>query len=205
MSPILGLGIGLAIAGMAVSSAKEPAHPLVAIRTSYGPIVVELFTDKAPLTSQNFLRYVDRGLYENATFYRAARADNDERTPKIRVIQGGIDPTCRHAPLPPVAHETTTATGLRHIDGALSAVRWEPGTAASEFFIVLGDTPELDFGGSRQPDKQGFAVFGRVVQGMDIVRRINAARTGTSPDEAMSLYKGQALVESVRFHVDRIP
>jgi peptidyl-prolyl cis-trans isomerase A (cyclophilin A) len=152
--------------------------PRVALETPYGRIVAEIFPDKAPLTAGNFLRYVDEGRYQNATFYRAVRHDNDERQPRITVLQGGIDPTCLHAPLPPIAHESTTMTGLKHLDGALSAVRWNPGSATSEFFIVIGDTPELDFGGARNPDGQGSAVFGRVVEGIEIVRRVNAGRTG---------------------------
>lgn len=173
----------------------------VSIETSYGRIVAETFADKAPITARNFLRHVEEGLYQNATFYRAARPDNDERSPKIRVIQGGIDPSCRHGPLPPISHESTAVTGLSHVDGTLSMARWEPGTAASEFFIVIGDLPELDFGGSRAPDKQGFAVFGCVVEGMDVVRRINASHTGTaSTIEAM---KNQSLIPPVMMCIAR--
>lgn len=201
------LCIGLLELGVAAFAwpADVPAvAPRVAIQTSYGRIVAELFVKRAPITSANFLRYVDGGLYENATFYRSVRPDNDGRVPKITIIQGGIDPTCRKAPLSPIAHESTEATGLRNVNGALSVVRWEPGTAASEFFIVIGDTPELDFGGGRHPDKQGFAVFGRVVEGMDVVRRINASPTQDPADGSLRMYKGQALAEPVHFRVERL-
>jgi peptidyl-prolyl cis-trans isomerase A (cyclophilin A) len=170
--------------------------------TPAGVIIAEICTDRAPLSSQNFLRYVDKGLYRNAAFYRAARPENDEREPKIRVIQGGIDSTCRNAPLPPVAHESTRVTGLTHVDGALAAVRWEPGTASSEFFIVVGETPELDHGGARCPDGEGFAVFGRVLEGMPVVRRINAERTGTT--SLIPFMRNQSLLQPVPLRISRV-
>jgi peptidyl-prolyl cis-trans isomerase A (cyclophilin A) len=165
-------------------------------------MVAALFTDKAPITAGNFLSYVDGGLYKNAVFYRAVRPDNDERSPKIQIVQGGIDPTCQHAPLPSIAHESTQLTGLRHVNGSLSSVRWNPGNGSSEFFIVIGDTPCLDFGGTRQPDGLGFAVFGAIVEGMDIVLRINAGRTGTSLLEFM---KDQALMPPMPAPIRRLP
>jgi peptidyl-prolyl cis-trans isomerase A (cyclophilin A) len=173
----------------------------ISIETPQGLIVARLFTDKAPITAANFLRYVDEGRYEGSTFYRAARPDNDERPTKITVIQGGIDPTGRAPALAPIPHESTKVTGLSHVDGALSMARWEPGTAASEFFIVIGDTPELDFGGSRNPDKQGFAAFGQVTEGMDIVRRINAMRTVDHP--TIDFYKNQAIVPPIPIRIAR--
>jgi peptidyl-prolyl cis-trans isomerase A (cyclophilin A) len=91
---------------------------------------------------------------------------------KIEVIQGGLGNDERGLGLPPIVHETTAQTGLRHLDGSISMARVEPGTASSEFFICVGDQPELDFGGTRNPDGQGFAVFGRVAVGMEVVRAI---------------------------------
>lgn len=173
----------------------------VSMETSYGRIIAEIFVAQAPATARNFLHYVDLGLYESASFYRAVRPDIDERSPRIQVLQGGIDRTCRNAPLPPVMHESTDVTGLRHVDGALSAVRWEPGSASSEFFIVIDDTPELDFSGKRNPDGQGFAVFGQVITGMEIVRRINARPTGT--DETIGFLKNQALLPPDMMRVTR--
>jgi peptidyl-prolyl cis-trans isomerase A (cyclophilin A) len=176
--------------------------PRVSIGTSRGRMVAVLFTDKAPITAGNFLRYVDAGLYKNSFFYRAVRPDNDERSPKIHVIQGGIDPTCKQAPLPPIAHESTQVTGLRHVNGALSSVRWDPSNGNSEFFIVIGDTPSLDFGGARMPDGLGCAVFGAIVEGMDVVHRINASRTTASTIEFM---KDQALTPPVPTLIERLP
>jgi peptidyl-prolyl cis-trans isomerase A (cyclophilin A) len=184
------------------ADSRHVGPTLVSIDTAYGRFIIEIFVGKAPLTARNFLRYVDEGLYKSATFYRSARPDNDDRMPKIRVIQGGIDPSCRRAPLPPIVHESTALTGLSNIDGAVSAVRWEPDTAASEFFIVLGDTPELDFGGSRSLDEQGFAVFGQVAQGMDIVRAISASRTGTI---SVDVPNNQSLLEPVALRIARFP
>jgi len=144
------------------------------MKTSYGSIVAVIFVDRAPLTAGNFLRYVDQGLYDKAEFYRALRPDNGTHLPTLRLIQGGVDPTCLHPPVPPIAHEPTMATGLSHVDGALSMARWSPGTAASEFFIVVGAAPELDSGGRYG---EGFAVFGQVLEGMDVVRKILAGAT----------------------------
>lgn len=176
--------------------------PSVSIDTSYGRMVAVLYTDKAPITAGNFLRYVDAGLYKNSVFYRAVRADNDARSPKVHVIQGGIDPSCKQAPLPPIAHESTQMTGLSHINGALSSVRWDPSNGNSEFFIVIGDTPSLDFGGARLPDGLGCAVFGAIVEGMDVAERINASRTTASPHEFMN---GQALAMPVPAPIERLP
>lgn len=185
-----------------MTTTLEDRGTCVAIDTAYGRVVAAIFTDRAPITAGNFLRYVDAGHYQNATFYRSARPDNDERLSKIRVIQGGIDPTCRTAPFPPITHESTGMTALSHLDGALSAVRWDPGSATSEFFIVIGDTPALDFGGDRNPDKQGYAVFGRVVRGMDIVRRISAIATGTHA--TIEFMKNQAIIPPERMRIARL-
>lgn len=182
---------------------RDPGAPQthVVIETVYGRVVAEVFTVAAPLTAANFLRYVDEGLYQDATFYRAVRPDNNKLPTKIAVIQGGIDPTVRHPPLPPIAHETTAMTGLRHLDGTLLMARWEPGTAASEFAILIGDSPEMDFGGSRSGDGQGFAAFGRVVDGMEVVRKINAGPTdGVTTNDYM---KGQALTRPVAMRIAR--
>ncbi|MDR1724569.1 MAG: peptidylprolyl isomerase [Tannerella sp.] len=146
--------------------------PQVVIETPMGNITVEIYTDKAPVTSANFLKLTDEGVYDKggAAFYRVVRQDNQPRNKvKIEVIQGGLDDREVAAPIP---HETTAQTGLKHLDGTISMARSEPGTASSEFFICIGDQPELDFGGQRNPDGQGFAAFGRVVGGMDIVRKI---------------------------------
>ena len=144
----------------------------VLMQTTEGTITIELEPDRAPITVANFLRYVDGGHYDGATFYRTVRYTNDRGNPKIEVIQGGIGD---REVFEPIAHEDTDQTGLRHLDGTLSMARGEVGTASSEFFIVIGDQPGLDRGESRNPDKQGFAAFGRVIEGMDVVRRIHQA------------------------------
>lgn len=147
--------------------------PKVAIETQLGNIIVEVDTVRAPLTALNFLQYVESGTYDNAVFYRVVRPDNQpDNDVKIEVIQGGcfVEPQPESVLL--IAHETTQASGILHMDGTLSMARMEPGTASTEFFICVGDQPELDFGGKRNPDGQGFAAFGKVVAGMDVVRTI---------------------------------
>ncbi|MCX6554400.1 MAG: peptidylprolyl isomerase [Candidatus Aminicenantes bacterium] len=141
------------------------------LRTVAGEIQFRLYPDRAPLTVANFLRYVEAGLYNDSTFFRVVTPDNQPNNKvKIEVIQGGdvAEAKC----FPPVVHETTAQTGLKHRDGTVSMARDVPGTASSSFFICIGRQPELDFGGRRNPDGQGFAAFGRVVKGMDVVRRI---------------------------------
>lgn len=162
---------------VAVSSASAATLPRVVMETPEGKIVIEVEIVRAPKTAANFLRYVDEGLYKDARFYRVVRKDNDPN-PKLpmQIVQGGISP--KESPLPPVGHETTKETGLKHDDGAVSVARLAPGTAGSEFFIVIGQAPGLDFGPGRNPDGQGYAVFGHVVEGMDVVRRINAGAAG---------------------------
>lgn len=159
----------MAVAAVAASAAA--VNPRVLIRTEKGDIIVEVDLARAPVTSANFLRYVDAGLYDGSTFHRTVTLDNQpDNAVRIEVIQGGQLPAAKE--FPPIAHETTTATGLRHLDGTISMARDKPGTAASSFFICINDQPELDFGGKRNADGQGFAAFGRVVAGMDIVRKI---------------------------------
>lgn len=175
--------------------AAETATIDVVIETSAGDIAVELYPEAAPVTVSNFLRYVNADMYRDAAFYRVTRPDND---PMIEVIQGGhwqpwAEAEGTFAPIfSPIEHETTEMTGLSHKDGAISMARYEPGSAGSEFFIVIGDHPELDFGGERNPDGQGFAVFGRVTDGMDVVRAIQAMPTDPGGE-----IPGQILVEPV--------
>lgn len=145
---------------------------MVLIRTSLGEITVEVFEDEAPLTSNNFLRYVDGKLYDGTSFFRTVTMGNQpDSEVKIEVVQGGRVPP--ESSYPPINHETTRETDLKHVDGTISMARREPGSATSSFFLCIGDQPELDFGGRRNPDGQGFAAFGRVVDGMDIVRLIH--------------------------------
>ncbi len=148
-------------------------HPKVLLKTSQGEIVVEIFVDKAPVTATNFLTYIDEGRFKDAVFYRVVTPDNQPfNDVKIEVIQGGLFDDNHPDALPFIIHETSKETRLKHIDGTISMARNEPGSASSEFFICIGDQPELDYGGKRNPDGQGFAAFGRVIRGMDVVRKI---------------------------------
>jgi peptidyl-prolyl cis-trans isomerase A (cyclophilin A) len=158
-----------------ITMAEKAANPKVMICTSLGDITLELYTDKAPITAGNFLKYVYENRFQGAAFYRVVREDNQPHDKvKISIIQGGLmaDTDIPDKSLPPIAHETTAQTGILHKDGVISMARLEPGTATSEFFICVGDQPELDFGGKRNPDGQGFAAFGRVINGMEVVYRI---------------------------------
>ena len=153
----------------------QAANKKVLIRTALGDIEVEIFPGKAPITSENYLRYVDGGLYDGTAFFRTVTMENQPNSEvKIEVIQGGTMSKDRAYPSthPPIEHETTQETGLRHVDGAISMARMKPGTATSSFFICIGDQPELDYEGRRNPDGQGFAAFGYVTEGMDVVRKI---------------------------------
>jgi peptidyl-prolyl cis-trans isomerase A (cyclophilin A) len=162
-----------ALAALLPASALWAQIP-VTISTDEGDIVVELDDTRAPVTTANFLRYVDAGLYENGTIYRTVHADNQpDDSVRIAVIQGGVDRERREEAFEPIRMEPTGETGLRHLDGVISMARDGPHTARGEFFITVGDQPELDHGGRRNPDGWGFAAFGKVVQGMDVVRRIN--------------------------------
>lgn len=145
------------------------AIPMVAIQTSEGVIVVALEPKRAPITSANFLRYVDAHRLEGTTFYRAARSKSDAGR---GLIQGGIDHDLPKSFFP-IAHEPTSKTGLRHVDGTLSMARNEVGSAMGDFFITVGPAPGLD----AAPDYPGYAAFGHVVRGMDVVRRILAKPT----------------------------
>jgi peptidyl-prolyl cis-trans isomerase A (cyclophilin A) len=161
----------MVVAALAASTAA--VNPRVLIRTEKGDIIVEVDLARAPVTSANFLRYVDAGLYDGSTFHRTVTmANQPDNAVRIEVIQGGQLPGAKE--FSPIAHETTALTGLRHVDGAISMARDKPGTATSSFFFCINDQPELDFGGQRNPDGQGFAAFGRVVEGMDVVRAIQA-------------------------------
>lgn len=147
--------------------------PKVKIETKLGEIVLEVDTVRAPVTGKNFLGHVLDNTFENAMFYRVVRPDNQPgNKTKIEVIQGGLFSDEEILKHPAILHETTKSTGLKHLNGTVSMARNEPGTASTEFFICIGKQPELDFGGRRNPDGAGFAAFGKVVSGMEVVRRI---------------------------------
>jgi len=182
---------------LTITAFSQEAPPRVRLVTELGVIVVEVYPERAPVTVANFLRHVDEGRLAGSTFYRVVRLDNQPNDEvKIEVIQGGPRRLSRELRLPPIAHESTEETGLRHLDGTISMARSAPGTASSEFFICVGNQPELDYGGRRNPDGQGFAAFGRVVEGMDVVRRIQALQPGEEQYLAQPL--PITLVERVR-------
>lgn len=148
------------------------ADPRVVIETTAGEIEVVLAAGKAPITVSNFLRYVQLNRYHNGQFHRTVRMDNQPVSPiKIEVIQAG--PAKGAEKFPPIALERTSVTGIKHRDGVISMARTGPDSATADFFICIGDQPSLDFGGQRNPDGQGFAAFGRVVRGADVVRKIH--------------------------------
>ena len=143
------------------------------IATTHGDITAEVYVEQAPITANNFLRYVDDGVFDQGTFYRSVRMDNQPNdSVRIEVIQEGPDRSAPDRMRPPIPLERTDVTGLSHVDGALSMARGGPDSARSSFFICIGEQPALDFGGNRNVDGQGFAAFGRVTAGMDVVRRI---------------------------------
>lgn len=176
LAGVLSLGVCLPALARTVRRLR-PREVGVLLTTALGPIEVAVDVAQAPITAGDFLKYVDSGLFNGGAFYRTVRPGNDVNPVKIDVIQGGL--TDEKKLLPPIQHEPTNKTGLRHRDGTISIARDKPGTGtAGEFFICIGDQPELDFGGKRNPDRQGFAAFGQVVRGMDVVRAIWRSKTG---------------------------
>ncbi len=176
--------------------APLPDTVRVRLETEAGTIVLQLDGRRAPVTTANFLAYVDQRRFDGITFYRASRTP---RAPGRGFIQGGI----RRNPmlgLPPIAHEPTGRTGLRHVDGTISMARLEPGSAMGDFFIVAGAQPSMDQGNRRPSsgnhDAEGYAAFGRVVEGMDVVRRILAAPT--VENAGAGAMRGQMIARPVR-------
>ncbi|MBA3898501.1 MAG: peptidylprolyl isomerase [Sphingomonadaceae bacterium] len=172
MTRLLSLLVALTLSAPAVAQAP-PVR--VSLQTSEGAIVVELDAAHAPVTTANFLRYVDQKRFDGAVFYRAMKIGADGG-----LIQGGTNNDPKRV-LPPVAHEPTSATGLRHTDGTLSMARYAPGTATGDFFITLGAAPFLDASAA----DPGFAAFGHVVAGMDVVKRILAAPVSATRGEGV--------------------
>lgn len=177
--------------GPQAAGPTAPVTVRVNLETGQGVIVIELYVDKAPITTANFLRYVDQKRYDGATFFRASRSPGPV---DYGLIQGGLqgDPA---RVLKPIAHEPTTQTGIKHTDGVVSIARNAPGTATSDFFICVGDAPYLDADPAAPGDNAGFAAFGKVVEGMDVVHRIiNLPTPGVTVNPVM---KGQILEPAV--------
>jgi peptidyl-prolyl cis-trans isomerase A (cyclophilin A) len=169
--------VALVAAALISRAADDPKKPVrVLIQTDKGDIEVVLDAAKAPATVANFLKYVDGKFYDGGRFHRTVTPDNQPRNKvKIEVVQAGINPDRSKDEFPPIKLERTKDTGMAHKDGTISMARGGPDTATSDFFVCVGDQPELDFGGKRNPDGQGFAAFGRVVKGMDVVKTIQQA------------------------------
>ena len=167
---------------------------LIRMTTDLGVVNVEVNVEAAPISANNFLRLVDGEHMDGTTFYRTVSPENDNGSPPIAVIQGGNG--SGDSPFEPIAHETTKDTGLLHLNGAISMARGDVGTASTEFFICIGDQPALDFGEQRNPDGQGFAVFGYVVSGMDVVQAIHQ-QPADAPTESAYM-KGQIFEEPVK-------
>jgi peptidyl-prolyl cis-trans isomerase A (cyclophilin A) len=174
----------------------------VLVQTELGDIVVEVDQARAPATAANFLRYVDAGHYNGGNWHRTVKLDNQPESPvKIEVIQAAVSPARAKEGFPAIAIERTNVTGLLHKDGAISMARGAPDSATSGWFICINDQPSLDFGGARNPDGQGFAAFGRVVSGMDVVRKIQGApssMTRTSNAEAQRLTPPIGIIKAGR-------
>jgi peptidyl-prolyl cis-trans isomerase A (cyclophilin A) len=183
------------ILGCMLIAAGGAENPQVIIKTEVGDITIEVYENDAPITAANFLKYVDEGRYKDGCFYRIVTMENQpDNEIKIEVIQGGLSAKTRGNMLPPIEHETTDKTGILHKNGMISMARSEPGTASSEFFICVGDQPDLDFGGRRNPDGQGFAAFGKVVAGMPVVNKIHQ-----QPAEGQMLDPPIKILAIVRF------
>ncbi len=165
----------------------------ISMVTEFGDIEIQLYMSKAPVSVTNFLRYVDTGDFNGGTFYRVVRADNDNGNPQIAVIQGDVKNGDKQWPA--IKLETTEQTGIKHRNGTLSMARGAPDSATSVFFICVGAQPSLDFGGMRNTDGKGFAAFGRVVRGMEVVRKINEIRQTKDVDD--DYMKGQMLAKPV--------
>ncbi len=182
-----------AVATIAASAHAQTTNPRVVITTTEGAVTLELFADKAPITTANFLKYVDRKLYDGSKFYRASKPKgqvaNDYGT-----IQGGLQNDPKKV-LPPIAHESTLKTGLKHSDGVISMGRHAPGTAQADWFICIGDMSYLD-AYPKDPNNPGFAAFGHVIDGMQVAQTILGMPT--DPNAGVGAMKGEMLVRPVR-------
>jgi peptidyl-prolyl cis-trans isomerase A (cyclophilin A) len=167
----------------------KPAVVHVTLTTSEGPIVLELEKERAPVTTANFLRYVDGKRFDGTTFYRAVKVQDG-----YGLVQGGARNDPKRV-FPNIAHEPTSKTGLSHVDGAISMARAAPGTASGDFFIVIGGFPTMNADPTQPGDNLGFAVFGHVSQGMDLIRKIVLAPT---TDAGPAEMKGQMLAAPVK-------
>ena len=188
------LSLGAACLVMTACGPKVDTSPNVIFETELGQIEIETYPEKAPVSAGDFLNYVDRGFYNGEGFYRVVRADNDPRQMGMSLIQGGrLNIESLGAP---IAHETTKMTGLRNKAGSVAIAREEPGTGSAAFFFInIDDNDFLNEGGERNPDGQGYAVFGQVVSGMDVIKKIQARDVARESDDERT--QGQFLKEPV--------
>ncbi|MCZ4694567.1 peptidylprolyl isomerase [Ancylomarina euxinus] len=156
-----------------LSACTKTECSIVVIDTPLGSVELEIYEHKAPITAKHFLYNIDNNIFTKACFYRVVHMDNQEgQEIKIEVIQAGLFHDSIVDQMPCIEHERTDQTGILHKDGVISMARNQPSTACTEFFICVGDQPHLDAGGLRNSDSQGFAAFGKVIKGMDLVRKI---------------------------------
>ena len=175
-----------ALLAVGATTHQDPVR--VVVETDMGAFELDIDTERAPVTATNFLRYVDGGYYDGGSFHRTVHGENQPNDSiRIAVIQGGRNRDAGGESFPPIELERTDQTGIMHRDGAVSMARGGPNTATHSFFICVGDQPSLDYGGMRNPDGQGFAAFGQVVEGMDVVHAIHRAP-----------YEAQALTPPIR-------
>ena len=174
-----------------VHACESEKNPIIIMETSLGTITLELFPKKAPTTVKNFLSYIEQNRYDECHFYRVVHSNNQpENKTLIEVIQGGLGIDKHPMELNAITHENTNQTNILHKNGTISMARLKPGTASSEFFICINDQPELDYGGKRNSDGQGFAAFGQVIKGMEIVKKIQMLES-----------KDQILNDSIPIHI----
>jgi len=196
---ILVVCVCLLLTTAALAQAKTKSSVVrVLIQTELGDIEVELDAKRARVTTENFLRYVDVGYYDGGRFHRTVKLKPDNQptnTIKIEVIQAGVNPDMAKEGFAAIKLEPTNVTGLKHKDGVISMARSTADTATSDFFICIGDQAELDFGGKRNADGQGFAAFGKVVKGMEVVKKIHQ-----SPVEAQKLVPPIKIIRAKRLH-----
>jgi len=190
-----------------LASAQAPEGTFVVLETSLGDIRLLVHEDKAPISSRNFLAYVEKGLFDGASFYRRTSRDDSVAPKAFALVQGGLlgekiptlsgdEMMAMTSPLPPIGHETTSETGLSNRRGTVAFARGAPGTAASEFFINVTDNPMLDTGAAvAGSDGQGFATFAQVVEGMDVVDQIG--ELPASKSVKIELFKGTILSDPV--------
>lgn len=188
---------GIAIGQMAYAIDKNIIY--VIIETDKGDITLELYPEQAPITVENFIQNIKAGLYQDGRFYRASRPDNNLKTKRkvLTLIQGGKNE--QKPDRPAIAHETTAQTGISHLDGVISMARDAPGTATAEFFICIGDNSGLDYGTSRYQEgqRQGYATFGRVTSGMDVVVTIQQQPTGDKVKDEDDWFGQQVINDTV--------